>query len=122
MKNQSSPRVKRIFKLVCALLVVVIVTNPSTLFFLPGRAKDALYGAWSKLFGDVGQITNTLHINWISIFQVVVITLFMILVVEVTRFAIEHVKAKSGKSQSILSLVNSYCSYAATLVDMVWLD
>lgn len=120
MKKQTSPRLKRIIKLVCALLVVVVATNPSTLFFLPARAKDALYYAWSSLFGDVGQITDTLRINWISIFQVVIIVLFMILLVEIVRFVLERIKAKSGKSQSILSMVNSYCSYAAALVGLVW--
>ncbi len=120
MKTKMSPRLKRILFLAAALMLIVVITNPASIFFLPGSTKEFLSEAWYKLFGNVDEIAHTLRINWISVFQVVVIVLFMTLVINLIRFVIEHLKAKTGKVQSVLSMVDSYCVYAAALVGLVW--
>lgn len=119
MKNLSS-RLRRIIYLAAALLLVVVITNPSTLFFLPAATKASLGQVWLNLFGDVSEITNTLRINWISIFQIIVIVLFMMLVDNAVHLVLEKIKPKTGKSQSICSMIDSYCVYAVVLVGLVW--
>jgi small conductance mechanosensitive channel len=119
MKKLSS-RLKRIIFLAIALILVVLITNPATMFFLPASAKASLSNLWHNAFGNVGEITSALKINWISIFQIVLVILFMVLVVNVIRFIIEHVKPKSGKVQSIFSLVDSFLSYAAAIIGLIW--
>ena len=119
MKNLSS-RLRRIIYLAASLILVVVITNPSTLFFLPASAKQSLGQVWTSLFGNVNEITNTLHVNWISIFQIVVIVLFMMLVDNAVHLVLEKIKPKTGKSQSICSMIDSYCVYAVVLVGLVW--
>lgn len=119
MKKLSS-RLKRIIYLFAALILVVVITNPATIFFLPQSAKDKLSEVWSGLFGNVDQITDTVRIDWISIFQIIVIVLFMILVTNVLRYILERLHPKSGKAQSVLSLVDSFLSYAAAIVGLIW--
>lgn len=118
--KKLSPRLKRIIFLVIALVLVIVITNPAAMFFLPASAKAALSEAWHSAFGNVGEITDTLRINWISIFQIVVVVLFMVLLTNVIRFILEHMKPKSGRLQSIFSLINSFLSYAAAIVGLVW--
>ena len=120
MKEKVSPRLKRILYVAAALILIVVLTNPASIFFLPGSAKAFLSDAWYKLFGNVDEITNTLRINWVSIFQVVLIVLFMDLAVNLIRFVIEHLKIKSGRTKSVLSMIDSYCVYAAAVVGLVW--
>lgn len=118
--NKLSPRLKRIIYLAVALVLVVIVTNPAAMFFLPASAKLSLSDVWSSIFGNVDEITDTLRIDWISIFQIILVVLFMVLLTNVIRFILEHVKPKSGKLQSIFSLVDSFLSYAAAIIGLVW--
>lgn len=118
--KKLSPRLKRIIYLAVALILVVIVTNPAAMFFLPASAKLSLSNVWSSMFGNVDEITATLRINWISIFQIIVVVLFMVLLTNVIRFILEHVKPKSGKLQSVFSLVDSFLSYGAAIVGLIW--
>ena len=118
--KKLSPRLKRIIFLAIALVLIIVITNPAAMFFLPASAKAALSEAWYSAFGNVGEITNTLRINWISIFQIVLVILFMVLLTNVIRFILERVKPKSGKVQSIFSLVDSFLSYAAAIVGLIW--
>ena len=71
--KKLSPRLKRIIFLAIALVLVIVITNPAAMFFLPSSAKASLSEAWHSAFGNVNQITNTLRINWISIFQIVLV-------------------------------------------------
>jgi len=119
MKNLSS-RLKRIIYLAIALILVIVITNPTTLFFLPASARQSIGQVWTNLFGNVNEITNTLRINWISIFQIIVIVLFMMLLNNVVRFILEKIKPKSGKAQSICSMIDSYCVYAVGVIGLIW--
>lgn len=119
MKNLSS-RLRRIVYLAIALLLVIVITNPTTLFFLPASAKKSLGQAWTNLFGNVNEITNTLNINWISIFQIIVIVLFMALLNNIVHLILDKIEPKNGKAQSICSMIDSYCIYAVVLVGLVW--
>lgn len=111
---------KRIIKLAIVLVVFLILTNPSILPILPRSARDALYMAWSGIFGDISKISAIIHINWISIFQIIVIILLMTIIYSVVKLIIGKVKPKTGKGQSILSMVNSAIMYAAVLVTIIW--
>ena len=119
MKKLSS-RLRRIICLAIALLLVIIITNPAAMFFLPSSAKDSLSDIWGRLFGNVSDVTNTLRIDWISIFQIIIVVLVMVLLTNTIRYIIENVKPKSGKVQSIFSLVDSFISYAAAIIGLVW--
>ncbi len=119
MKKLSS-RLKRIICLAIALVLVIIITNPAAMFFLPASAKASLSDIWGRLFGNVSDITNTLRIDWISIFQIIIVVLAMVLLTNGVRYIIENVKPKSGKVQSIFSLIDSFISYAAAIVGLVW--
>lgn len=119
MKKLSS-RLRRIICLAIALVLVIILTNPAAMFFLPASAKASLSDIWGRLFGNVSDITNTLKIDWISIFQIIIVILAMVLLTNGVRYIIENVKPKSGKVQSIFSLVDSFISYAAAIVGLVW--
>ena len=118
--KKLSPRLKRIIFLAIALVLVIVITNPAAMFFLPASAKASLSEAWHSAFGNVNKITETLRINWISIFQIILVVLFMVLLTNVIRFILEHVKPKSGRLQSIFSLIDSFLSYAAAIVGLIW--
>ncbi len=117
---KSSARLRRIVYLAVALVLFLIVTNPSVLFFLPDESRDSLRATWSRVFGNVDAVREAIRVNWVAIFQVVAIVLLLLLIVNVVRFVLERVKPKGGKQQSIVSMTNSFIGYAAVLVGIVW--
>lgn len=120
MKEKNTSRLKRILYLAIALILVLIITNPASIWFLPESTKTTLSNVWSGLFGNVETVTRTLFLNWVSFFQIIVIILFMMLVTNLIRFILEHIKSANGKVQSICSMINSYCVYATALIGLVW--
>lgn len=120
MNEKKPSRLKKVLVLAAILIALLVLTNPASIWFLPENVKYHLSRIWSGLFGNVDAITATVRINWISVFQVIVIILFMMLVTNLVRLVLEKLTPKSGKSQSVFSMINSYCTYAAALIGLVW--
>jgi len=118
MKKMS--RAKKIVVFAAALVLFLILTNPAILWFLPEGAKSTLSQAWSGLFGDVDAVSKAVTVNWVSLFKIVAIILLVAFLTNVVKLILEHVKPKTGKGQSIVSMVNSFIVYAAVLVGIVW--
>lgn len=113
-------KLKKPLFILAALILVLILTNPGTLFFLPENAKDKVTELWSSFLGDVTGISKAIHINWISLFKVVVIILFIAFIREVIRVIMGLIHPKSSKGKSLYSLVKSFVTYGAVLVGLVW--
>ena len=117
MKKMSRP--KKVLVLFIILLVFRILTNPSVLP-LPVRAKEWLRNAWSSVFGNVEEVTQTIRIDWVSLFQIVAIVLILALLYNVIKWILEKVNPKTGKGKSIHSMVSSFCIYAIVLIGLIW--
>jgi len=118
-EKKKTPRLKRIVILFVALTLFLILTNPS-LLPLPQKAKEWLYNAWSGMFGSVENITQTVKINWVSIFQIIAIVLIMALLYNLIRWILEKIHPKTGKGKSAHSMVESFAIYAIALVALIW--
>ena len=120
MKSKFGARLRKIIFTAVALILFLVATNPAILWFLPENTKESISESWQRVCGDVGNVTRTIHINWITIFQVVAIILFMMLVANVCKFVIERIHPKTGKGKSVHSLISSIITYMIFLVACVW--
>ena len=111
---------KKIIILTVILLLVLLVTNPSLMFFLPASWREAMKNGYNSLFGDVDQIKRVLNIQWVRIFKVIVIVLFMMIVKLVLKIVMEKIKPKTPKGASIYSMVKSFSGYAIALILLIW--
>lgn len=112
-------RTKRIIGLLIAFLLFLILTNPS-LLPLPEDAKDTLYEVWSGLFGNVEEVSGSVTINWVAIFQIIAILLLMSLIYNVIRWILERVTPKTGKGKSVHTMLESFTFYAVVLISLIW--
>ena len=103
-----------------ALLLFLIITNPSIIPFLSSDAKTSIKGTWSKLFGDVGKVSGTFNISWATVFQVIAIILLLVVLTNLTLFILEKIKPKKPKARSAVTLARSAVSYIAALVGIFW--
>ncbi len=111
---------RKVIILVVILLIVLLVTNPSLMFFLPASWREAMKNAYNSLFGDVDQISKVLNIQWVRIFKVIVIVLFMLILKSVLKIVMEKIKPKTAKGASIHSMVKSFSGYAIALIMLIW--
>lgn len=102
------------------LILFLIVTNPSLIPFLSAETKAGLRGTWERVFGDVGRVARTFSLNWASVFQAIAIILLMIVLTALISFLLQHVKPKTPKGRSALSLARSAVSYVTCLVGFFW--
>ena len=119
-KFESNNPLKRILILCGILLLVLLVTNPSLMIFLPESWRDSMREAYNGFFGDVGQITKVVQFNWISIFKVIIIILLMMILKAVLKIVLEKIKPKTPKGASIFSMVKSFSGYAIVLIGLIW--
>ena len=69
-KAELDDSAKKAIRYGIALILFLILTNPSLLFFLPEGAKSSLKRIWHGLFGNVDKVKDAISINFVSIFQI----------------------------------------------------
>ena len=111
---------RKVIILAVILVLVLLITNPSLMFFLPASWREAMKNGYNSLFGDVDQIKKVLNIQWVRIFKVIVIVLFMMIVKLVLKIVMEKIKPKTPKGASIYSMVKSFSGYAIALILLIW--
>lgn len=102
------------------LLLVLVLTNPGLLFFLPEELRKSLTGAVSGLLGDVSQISRVVHINWITIFQLVVMLLALLFLYNVCQLLLAKLKPAGQRTATLVTVISSAARYAVVLAAVFW--
>ena len=120
VRERKKVNISQIILWAAILIVFLLLTNPSLIPFLSQDAKTKLRESWSKLFGDVGKISQSITISWISLFQVIAVILAVILIYKVLSFVLGRIRPKSGKGRSMISLLRSALSYILVIIGIIW--
>ena len=123
MIKEKFPKVTKpstIIKWVIILVVFLIISNPTIIPFLSEETKAGLSETWKNVFGDVGNVTSVITLNWSTIFRVVAIIILMVVIAKISAFIIEKIKPKSGKGKSLQTLLRSAVNYIAVLITIFW--
>lgn len=114
---------KKVVKLVLMLLLlmaVLFVSNPSLLSLLPENLSAPLSDAMSKLFGEAEQISSVIKLDWIVVFQLVVMILLLQIIRTICVAVMGAIKPKAGRSKTILNLAQSGFNYLTIIVGIFW--
>ncbi|MBR0210190.1 MAG: mechanosensitive ion channel, partial [Firmicutes bacterium] len=120
VRERKKVNISQIILWAAILIVFLLLTNPSLIPFLSQDAKTKLRESWSRLFGDVGKISQSITISWISLFQVIAVILAVILIYKILSFALSKIRPKSGKGRSLVSLLRSALSYILVIIGIIW--
>ena len=113
-------KVGQVIAWIVIFILFLIITNPALLWFLPDETKSDIQGTWMRIFGDVTKISSTFQFSWATIFQVIAIILLMIVLTTVISFILDHVKPKSPKAKSTVTLFRSAIKYITFIVGFFW--
>lgn len=118
--KEASTSKQRVKRYIIMLIVVICLTNPGVLFFLPQGVRATLTAVWSNLLGDVTQITKIVSLNFITLFQLVVMILVVLLGYNLAQFFLEKYNASTFHKKTIVGIAKSIVSYVAVLVGIIW--
>lgn len=111
---------RRAIKYVVWIVVILFLTNPGLIPFLPASAKATLTSAFSHLLGDVTQISSVLRFNWVAVIQLVIMVLILRLVQLVLSMALTRIKPKSRRVSTVMTLLFSAQSYIFVMIGIFW--
>lgn len=103
-----------------AIVVILVVTNPSLIPFLPATVSGFLTEAMIGLFGNVTQISKVITINWVSLFQLAIMVIVMLLVKEGANWLLEHYNPTTGRAKTVKNLIVSTLKYVLAIVGIFW--
>ena len=107
-------------KYLILLMIVLILTNPGLLFFLPESIRETLTSAISRLLGDVTQISHVVTFNWITLFQIIVMVLALLFVHDLVQWILSKCKPTSSRRITLISITKSLVSYGCVLGGIFW--
>ena len=101
-------------------MVFLVIINPSIIPFLPANVKETLGSTWGKMFGDVDAVYKSFSLDIPTVCQIVAIILLMVMVTSIAMFVLEHLKPKTAKGRSIITLFRSAVTYITTIFGFFW--
>ncbi len=111
---------RRTCKFAIMIILVVWITNPSLIPFLPSSIKDNLTGIAERLLGDVKAIRQVLPISWVKFFQIVVVVLFLCLIAEITKTILNCLHLSGKRMQTLITVFLSTMKYIFSIVGIIW--
>ena len=110
----------RVIKLLLFVVLILVVTNPGLIPFLPASVERTLVGALTSLFGNVSDIVNVIPFNWVVIFKLAVMVLLMKVFSELFSLVLDVLSPKSNRGKTLLNLVRSCFKYIVGFVGIFW--
>ena len=83
---------KRTIIIAIILFLIILSTNPGLIPFLPTTIKVQMLKSLNSLFGDVTQISQVIMINWITVFQLIIMILAVIVIRDIVDIILSRIK------------------------------
>ena len=111
---------KTVVRLAIAIVLILAITNPTLIPFLPASIKYQLTAAMSSLFGNVTDISSVLPLSWVMVFKLVIMGLMLKILQLVCKVILNHLQPKTGRGKTLLHLVQSGFNYFVVFVGIFW--
>ncbi len=105
---------------IVAILIILFITNPSTIPFLPKEFTSSLERSTQSLLGDMSEIVDMLTFNFGGIVQVIVMVLVLLVLKEVLQFLFKLIKPKTPRGQTLHDLSLSSLNYIMAICGIFW--
>lgn len=122
-KDSVKKKMPPLLKVVVILLVLVLfvfAVNPTLIPFTSDAFKENVGNVWSNLFGDVGSAFDIFSFNWVRVFQLVAMILFIILLSSVIAWILSIVKPKTARGRTAITFIKSILNYFYYIAGILW--
>lgn len=110
----------KIIRYLVILLLILVITNPSVIPFMPDSISSGITSALSGLFGDVSAVSDMIGVNWIVLFRVGVMIVMLLLLREVLMWGMDAIHAKTSRGTTLINLLRSSLQYILAIGGVFW--
>lgn len=105
----------------CAVIVVVLIlTNPTVIPFMPEFITKPMQEFMYSIFGNMNGVAEMVKLDWSALFQLVIMAVIMLLVRELCKFLLEKYNPKTPRANTMKNLVASALKYILAFVAAFW--
>lgn len=116
----SMPRKKRVIIYLVAIVLILIVTNPTVIPFMPdfitAPVQEFMYG----IFGNMNDVAEMVKLDWSALFQLVIMAIILLLVRELCNWLLEKYNPKTPRAATMKNLITSALKYILAFVAAFW--
>ncbi len=119
-KKPMSARVKRVIIYCVAIVLVLVVTNPTVIPFMPEFITEPVEDFMHGIFGNMSDVAEMVKLDWSSLFQLVIMAIILLLVRELCVWLLEKYQPKTPRAATMKNLVSSTLKYVLAFVAAFW--
>ena len=119
-EKKPMTHLKRVGIYFAAIAIILVVTNPTVIPFMPkfitAPVQEFMYG----LFGNMKGVADMVKLDWSALFQLVIMAIVMLLARELCNWLLEKYDPKTPRAATMKNLVSSALKYILAFVAAFW--
>lgn len=113
-------RKKRVILYLVAVVLILIVTNPTVIPFMPEFITAPVQEFIHGIFGNMNDVAEMVKLDWSALFQLVIMAILLLLVREVCCWLLEKYNPKTPRATTMKNLIASALKYILAFVAVFW--
>lgn len=113
-------RMKRVVIYFAVIVVILVMTNPTVIPFMPefitGPVQEFMY----SIFGNMKDVAEMVKLDWSALFQLVIMVVIMLLVRELCCWLLGKYNPKTPRANTMKNLIASALKYILAFVGAFW--
>lgn len=118
--KKKMPPLKKFIIFLVILVLFIFTVNPSLIPFTSDAFKERVGNVWGSLFGDVDTTLQIFSFNWATLFRLIAMVLFMILLSSLISWILSVIKPKTSRGRTAVSFAGSILSYFYVIAGILW--
>ncbi len=119
-EKKPMTRKKRIILYLVAIVVILVLTNPTVIPFLPSFITAPVQEFMYDIFGNTNSVAEMIRLDWSALFQLVIMAVLLLLLRELCNWLLEKYQPRTGRAATMKNLVSSALKYILALVAAFW--
>ena len=119
-EKKPMTRMKRVGIYLAAIVIILVVTNPTVIPFMPKFITEPVQEFMYDIFGNMNDVADMVKLDWSALFQLVVMAIVMLLIRELCKWLLEKYNPKTGRASTMKNLISSALKYVLAFVAVFW--
>lgn len=119
-EKKPMTRMKRIGIYLAAIVIILVVTNPTVIPFMPKFITEPVQDFMYDIFGNMNDVAEMVKLDWSALFQLVIMAIVMLLIRELCIWLLEKYNPKTGRASTMKNLISSALKYVLAFVAAFW--
>ncbi len=118
--DNKKKKFNKLIVYIAIILLILVITNPDVIPFMPVFISEFLYNTFGSMFGDTSGISEMLSFDFAGVIQVFVMILVLLVFKEVLIVVFNLIKPSTPRGQTLHQLAKSSVQYITVLFGIFW--